>query len=174
MATKPLRGRHRARNLALPFVVTAAAACTVKPATESPAPRQSPTPARATVQGEAQAPATNAQQPQEGQDVRVISNPPGPVQPAETIDTPAEKPASPMISNPPPPSTRPVPPTKPVRPTVKTKAPKPKPAAPKNGGKVITQQDGTCIWVQTVKCPPNVACNPPPPKAVRCPEPKGK
>ena len=146
MAIKPLRGRHRARNLALPFVVTAAAACTVKPVTETPAARQSPT-GRPQVKGEAPATHNTAHQAEEGQDVHVISNPPAPVKPAEATD----KPAPPMTSNPPPPSALPV--------------------APATGGKVITQQDGSCIWVQSVKCPPKTACNPPPPKAVQCPAP---
>lgn len=141
MANKPLRGRNRARNLALPFVVTAATACTIKPATKEPVPKEEPTAQqpgeRPDPRGEAPAhhgSATSGDQPE----VHTTSNPP-----------PPEKPIG-VATNPPPPPALPV--------------------APTSGGSLTKHDDGTCTWYYSVDCPPNTMCNPPPPKKVQCPE----
>lgn len=35
---------------------------------------------------------------------------------------------------------------------------------------IIDNGDGTCSRIYEVDCPPNVACNPPPPEPVPCPD----
>ncbi|MEO7094116.1 MAG: hypothetical protein ABI175_12755 [Polyangiales bacterium] len=43
--------------------------------------------------------------------------------------------------------------------------------APKSGGTVSKNPDGTCSWMEDIKCPPPevATCNPPPPMPVQCP-----
>lgn len=168
----------RAR-LALPFVLTAAAAataCTVKSAEE-------PTAAPNQAQGEATP--------------VIVSNPPHP-QPTNAQErdrdprtgaptaTPATAPtesSKPVIMrNPPPP--RPVG-EAPVKSdpsleakdsatTVKpTDTAKEYPKAPAAGGHVQVRDDGSCWWSAETKCPPKAACNPPPPTRVQCAGVKG-
>ena len=35
--------------------------------------------------------------------------------------------------------------------------------------RIIRRDDGTCVAVYDVRCPPDVACNPPAPMPVKCP-----
>ena len=43
--------------------------------------------------------------------------------------------------------------------------------APATGGTVSKTADGSCVWMEDVKCPPPevATCNPPPPMPVKCP-----
>ncbi len=165
--TKSVKSPTRHRRLALPFVMTAAAACTPKPAEEPTA-----IPAEAD-----QAEATPV----------VISNPPAPrpaetdpktvtpvAEPSETV-APQEKPAI-IMRNPPPPDShngRPdmtthAPTIAPATPA-KTDPPAALPDAPTTGGQVQVNPDGTCWWhASAPACPPQTACNPPAPKQVKC------
>ncbi len=193
MAPRPLRGKRRARNLALPFVVTAAAACTVKPATNAPGsqPASGTTPQH-TVKGQSPhnhgannthdhrnapksppntndhrgtAPASHGAT-HDHRDVGHTSNPP----PPPTTDTGRVARPNPQGAAP---TTGPAKPSDAKKPIVITNPPGPrKPAlkpAPKTGGRVITQADGSCIWVKSIKCPKGASCNPPPPTKVQCP-----
>lgn len=139
MAPKSLRGRRRAKNLALPFVVTAAAACTVKSGPAAgPTTKQAPANSgRPNIKGDAPGNQGTAADPQKGDDVTTISNPPPP-EPTPTI-----------MKNPPPP-----------------KALEP---APTSGGSMFVTDDGACMWVEDVSCPKDATCNPPPPREVQCP-----
>ena len=54
------------------------------------------------------------------------------------------------------------------------KEPKPRPKmvqAFENGDRVWLNREGSCELRAEPKCPPNVPCNPPQPRAVECPEP---
>ena len=82
--------------------------------------------------------------------------PAAPAQPAETYDqngdpiapSGGEKP--PVVVNPPPPGELPDPPAD-------------------GKGKVVTRDDGTCWYYESIECPANATCNPPPPMQVKCP-----
>ncbi len=52
----------------------------------------------------------------------------------------------------------------PPPPAKKKKLPKPGP-----NDHIIRDPDGTCRAVENRPCPPNVHCNPPPPREVECP-----
>lgn len=162
-------------SLALPFVLTAVTACTVK-SSEEP---------------------TAAPQQTEGEATPVIVSNPPPPQPAAVEDTnrdprtdaPTTAPATTTIDpprpvimrNPPSPRVDREPTT--TDSTLKVKAPevtvKPKdtateyPTAPTTSGHVRVRKDGSCWWSATPKCPPKTACNPPPPKRVQCADAKG-
>ena len=172
----PATGLSRRKSLALPFVMTAAAACTPKPAEE---------PSQVPAHGQEEATPV------------IISNPPRPqpveadsaggdtdARPAPATGTTAPAQPEPVIMrNPPPPR-----PARPgdnragtdveavgVKPSVKptdTTTPKPLPKAPATGGHVQVGEDGSCWWHAAVECPPKTMCNPPPPKRVQCPEAK--
>ncbi|MCB9540026.1 MAG: hypothetical protein H6704_27750 [Myxococcales bacterium] len=84
---------------------------------------------------------------------------------------------------PPPPSTcNPPPPRQVLCPEAKPEPPKPDPKfapppPPKQpelpdappDARIIRRDDGTCVAVYDVRCPPDVACNPPAPMPVKCP-----
>ena len=54
-----------------------------------------------------------------------------------------------------------------------TPPPKKLPKAP-DESKVTKREDGTCWYFNNPTCPPNVHCNPPPPRQVECPPAKKK
>ena len=68
---------------------------------------------------------------------------------------------SPALADSPPPNPNPPPP------------PPEKPGPPrKDWGQVVRRPDGTCLQLPpATRCPPNVHCNPPPPRQVECPPP---
>mgnify|MGYP001238727487 CR=1 FL=1 len=45
----------------------------------------------------------------------------------------------------------------------------PEPTGVQSKEKIVDNGDGTCSRYYEVDCPPNVACNPPPPEQVPCP-----
>ena len=147
--TGPTTGLGRRKSLALPFVMTAAAACT---------PRHAEEPSKQPAQG-----------PETGHEEAtpvIISNPPRP----EPADADAEAKNNDETRTAPPAGT--VAPTEQPAPVIMRNPPPPRalPAAPATGGHVVVRDDGTCFWHEAVKCPPNTMCNPPPPTQVQCPE----
>jgi hypothetical protein len=46
------------------------------------------------------------------------------------------------------------------------------PDRPTSSTKIVHNEDGTCTEYVSVDCPPGMACNPPPPREVPCPEEK--
>lgn len=46
----------------------------------------------------------------------------------------------------------------------------PEPTKPKYAGRILRRADGTCtLLASPPSCPPNVTCNPPPPRPIDCP-----
>lgn len=70
-------------------------------------------------------------------------------EPIEPDAAPAKKP--PVMVNPPAPGSLPDPPAD-------------------GKGEVVTRDDGTCWYYETIECPANARCNPPPPMQVTCPD----
>lgn len=137
---------RKRRSLALPFLVTVASSCVVKPAntgntTNSTANTQDP-------QGQVSANPPPPSSQTKGTDK--LPNRVGGDNPNEAAPTDGKKPV--LIVNPPPPRTT-------------------LPAAPTEGGRLETRADTTCWWYEAADCPKdkNISCNPPPPRQVSCP-----
>lgn len=145
MTKRPVRGKHSSHRLALPFVVTAAAATVAACSSPANHPTNPPPPNQV------------ASEPHEE-----------PTMDAGVTETQSHaadagaRPTPPYTISKNPPAPRTPPPIKELPTT-----------APPNGT-VTRHQDGSCLWVETVpplNCPEGMSCNPPPPRTmtVACP-----